>query len=501
MVLPEDGHNLKLLSNVHPPDWVNPRPASNYNLVVIGAGAGGLVSSLGAAGLGGKVALIEKSLLGGDCLNVGCVPSKALIRSGHAIADVQAAARFGVTVSEGARVDFSAVMERMRSLRTQISVNDGVERLRAAGVDVFLGEGHFSSPDTIEVGGQSLRFSRAIIAAGARPASPPIPGLAETGFRTNETIFWITQLPRRLAVIGAGPIGCEMSQAFARFGSEVHLLEAERGIMGREDRDAAAIVEKALVRDGIQINCCCQVTGVRSEGADKVLELQCGGSRSELRVDEIFVGIGRKPNVERLNLDVAGVTFDTRTGVKVDDKLRTSNRNVFAVGDVCSQYKFTHAADAMARIAIQNALFFGRAKVSALTIPWCTYTDPEVAHVGMYDHEAAERRILVETIHVELGDVDRAILDGETEGFLKVLVKRGSDRILGATLVARHAGEMISHITLAMAGGLGLRAFSKTIFPYPTQAEILRKAGDAYNRTRLTPFAKKVLGTILKWRR
>jgi pyruvate/2-oxoglutarate dehydrogenase complex dihydrolipoamide dehydrogenase (E3) component len=501
LVLPLDDHNRELLANVHPPDWINPEPAPRYNLVVIGAGAGGLVSSIGAAGVGAKVALIEKNLLGGDCLNVGCVPSKALIRAARAVADVRDAGRFGVRVSGEVTVDFSAVMERMRRLRARISHNDGVKRLRDAGVDVFLGEARFTGRDTIEIGGKTLCFSKSIIATGARPAEPPIPGLPEAGYLTNETVFWLTDLPRRIAVIGAGPIGCELSQAFARFGSQVHLLEAEHGIMGREDRDAAAIVEQSLARDGVKINCCCKIIGASREGSEEVLRLECGQTRSELRVDAIVVGVGRKPNVENLGLEAASVNYDNQRGVIVDDHLRTTNKQIYAVGDICSRFKFTHTADAMARIAIQNTLFFGRAKASALTIPWCTYTDPEVAHVGMYEKDAQNKGISVQTFQVELSDLDRAILDGEENGFLKVHVKKGTDEILGATLVARHAGEIISELTALMVGGIGLKTLARTIHPYPTQAEIVRKVGDAYNRTRLSPFVKGLLERLMAWRR
>jgi pyruvate/2-oxoglutarate dehydrogenase complex dihydrolipoamide dehydrogenase (E3) component len=498
---PLDEHNRALLANVHPPDWVNPRPASRYNLVVIGAGAGGLVSSIGAAALGAKVALVEKYLLGGDCLNVGCVPSKALLRCGRAYAEVRDAQKFGVRVPDAVHVDFPAVMERMRRLRASISPNDSVNRLRETGVDVFLGEGRFVGPDAVGVADATLRFSRAIIAAGARPAAPPIPGLIETGFLTNETVFWLTQLPRRLAVIGAGPIGCEMSHAFARLGSEVHLLAGGHPMLGREDRDAAAIVERALTRDGVRIDHHRKVVAVSREGSDRVLHLELGEQRSELRVDEILVGVGRTPNVERLNLETVGVKYDSRQGVLVNDRLQTSNHRIYAVGDICSQFKFTHMSDAMARIALQNALFFGRARVSALTVPWCIYTDPEVAHVGMYESDARDQGIDVQTIRLELADLDRAILDGEEEGFLKVHIKDGTDKILGATLVARHAGEMISELTLAMVGGLGLKTLARTIHPYPTQAEIMRKAGDAYNRSRLTPFVKGLLNRVMSWRR
>src|SRR5919109_5295855 len=253
---PWDTHNQKLYGNVHPPDWVNPDPAPRYNLVVIGGGTAGLVTAAGAAGLGAKVALIEKHLLGGDCLNVGCVPSKALLRAARAAADVRRAVEFGVRIAGEVSVDFAAVMERMRRLRADISPHDSAARFRELGIDVFIGSARFTGPDTVQVGDKILRFSKAVIATGARAAAPPVPGLKEVPFLTNETLFSLTELPKRLGVIGAGPIGCELAQAFARFGSEVFLVEAEHGVLPREDRDAAELVQNALVRDGIQLLCC-----------------------------------------------------------------------------------------------------------------------------------------------------------------------------------------------------------------------------------------------------
>ncbi len=494
-VPPDDEYNRRLVANVHPPDWANPEPAARYHLVVIGAGTAGLVSAAGAAALGARVALVERDLMGGDCLNVGCVPSKSLLRCARAVADVRDAGRFGVEVPAGVRVHFPAIMERMRQLRAEISPHDSAARFRSLGVDVFLGQARFSARNTVEVAGKTLPFARAVIATGARAARPPIPGLEQTGYLTNETVFTLTELPRRLAVIGAGPIGCELAQAFARFGAEVTLLGSRPQLLPRENSDAASLVEKALLRDGVHLLLGSKVVAVELCGAEKVLRVE-GGTATEVRADAILVGVGRQPNVEELGLEAAGVAYDAKLGVHVNERLRTSNRRIFAAGDVCSRFKFTHAADAMARIVIRNALFLGRAKVSALTIPWCTYTDPEIAHVGLYEHEALARGYEVKTFTQELSGVDRAILDGETEGFVKVLVRGGSDRILGATVVGRHAGEMIAELTLAMTHRLGLRALAETIPPYPTQAEAIRKVGDAYQRTRLTPFVRWLLG---KW--
>ncbi len=500
-VAPPDVHNRALVQNVRPPDWVNPTPADRYNLVVIGAGTAGLVTAIGAAGLGAKVALIERDLMGGDCLNTGCVPSKALIRAARAWADIRDAGEYGAEVPPGSSVNFPAVMERMRRLRAGISANNSVWRCRDLGVDVFLGEGRFSGPDAVEVAGKTLRFKQAVIATGARAAAPPIPGLAEAGYLTNETVFSLTALPQCLAVIGAGPLGCELSQAFARFGSAVTLFGTGPHILSREDGDAAERVQRALVRDGVRLSLGCAITRVEARGGEKIVHIECGGRSETVAADEILVGVGRSPNVEGLNLEAVGVEYDPRKGVAVNDRLQTTNPRIYAAGDVCSEYKFTHHSDFQARIVIQNALFFGRAKASALTIPWCTYTDPEIAHVGLYERDAKTRGIRIKTFVQELKDMDRAILDGETEGFVKVHVREGTDKILGATIVARHAGEMLPELTLAMVNGIGLGKIARTIHTYPTQAEAIRKLGDQYNRTRLTPFVKGLFRRWLAWSR
>jgi len=499
-VLPEDRYNEELVANVHPPDWRNPEPAEGYHLVVLGAGTAGLVTAAGAAGIGARVALVERHLLGGDCLNVGCVPSKCLIRSSRAVFDMKEADRYGVNAPAGYGADFPGVMERMRRLRAHISGHDSVRRFASLGVDVFLGEARFAGPDAVEVGGKRLRFSKAVIATGARAAVPPVEGLRQAGFHTNESIFSLTELPRRLLVFGAGPVGCEMAQAFRRFGSEVTIIERSSQFLTREDPDAAAVVSGAFLRDGIDVRLNTVVTGVTAVGTEKRVHLRRADGFGDVVVtDEILIGAGRAPNVEKLNLEGVGVAYDPRKGVEVDDFLRTANPRIYAAGDVCQAHKFTHAADAAARIVIQNALFRGRKRYSALTIPWCTYTDPEIAHVGMYERDARERGLPVDTYVREMKEVDRAVADGEEEGFVKVHVRKGTDKILGATIVARHAGEMINEISLAMVGGIGLGALGGVIHPYPTQAEAIKQVGDLYNRTRLTPFVRKLLAWWLKW--
>ena len=367
------------------------------------------------------------------------------------------------------------------------------------GVDVFLGEGRFSGPDTVAVEDVELRFKKAVLATGARAYEPDVEGLAEAGFLTNETVFSLTERPRRLAVIGGGPLGCELAQAFHRLGSEVTILHSRSHLLNREDTDAAEILQNTLIREGVRLIFSCKLRRVTVDGGDKVLYVENSDGEDTLRVDEILVGAGRVPNVDGLNLEDVGVEHDERNGVKVNDRLQTTNPRIYAAGDICLKYKFTHTADATARVVIQNALFFGRKKASALTIPWCTYTDPEIAHVGMYERDAQDRRIEVDTFLRRLSDVDRAIADGEDDGFVKVHVRKGTDKILGATIVARHAGEMISEISVAMAGNVGLGKLSSVIHPYPTQAEAIRQLGDEYNRRRLTPFVRNIFGRYLSW--
>lgn len=501
MALADDPHDRVMIENCHPPYHVNPAPSGKYNLVAIGAGAAGLVSAGGAGGLGAKAAIIERALMGGDCLVTGCVPSKAVLRAARAVYELRQAKEFGVQLSAEPEIDFAAAMERMRKLRSHISVNDSASRMKEKyGVDVFLGEARFISPTAIEVGGQRLEFDRAVIATGGRPAELPIPGLKETGYHTNETIFTITELPSRLAVIGGGPIGCELAQAFLRFGSRVILLNDVEHILPREDRDAAELVHRQLIAEGMTIINSAKITRVETRGADKVIVYEHGGAQHEVACDLILSAAGRVPNVEGLNLEAAGIAY-SREGVTVDDFLRTTNPKIYAAGDICSRFKFTHAADAMARLVIRNALFFGRAKASQLVMPWVTYTDPEVAHVGMYEVDAKAAGFDVATITEPLEDNDRAILDGETEGFARVHYDRRSGTILGGTIVARHAGDIVSELTLAITNKLKAGALAATIHPYPTQASVLQRIGDAYNRTRLSPTISNVFKRWFAWKR
>lgn len=509
LVLPNDESNQQLVANVHPIDWVNPEPAGRYNIVVIGAGTAGLITAVIAASLGAKVALIEKHLMGGDCLNVGCVPSKGIIRAARAWAELRKASEFGLHVPAGVKYDFGAVMARMRKLRARISRNDSAHRYKSLGVDVYIGRGHFTGPEVIQVEGpagkRTLSFAKAAICTGARAAVPPTPGLQEAGYLTNETIFSLTELPSRIGVIGAGPIGCELAQSFARFGSQVYLVETEHGIMPKEDRDAADIVEQQMLRDGVTLLCCGKELKVEKTKAGKRMTVDSHGRQYDVTVDEILVGVGRTPNVEGIGLDAVGVEYD-KTGVKVNHRLQTTNAKIFAAGDICSRYKFTHAADAMAQILIQNALFphplgLAYASIESLTMPWCTFTEPEIAHVGIYEKDAKEKGIEVETYTYKLDEVDRAILDGEDEGFTRIHIEKGTDKIVGATIVAAHAGEMISEFSVLMKAGAGAKTLGGTIHPYPTQAEVNKKVVNLWRKAHFSQSTKNMLAKLFAWMR
>jgi len=489
------------LRNVRPADWRNPPPAQRYDLVVVGAGTTGLVAARTAAATGAKVALIERHLLGGTCLNIGCLPSKAIIRTSRVYAEMHDAGRYGALVPPCIPADFALAMRRVRRIRARVSRSDSAQRLTAAGVDIFFGQAAFTGVDSLTVKGATLHFAKAVIATGARPATPAIPGLAEAGFLTNENAFESSEAPRRLLVIGGGPLGCEMAQAFCRFGVRTVIVQKRPLFLPREERDAAQLLSGAFARDGIEVRLNTKVVNVRVEGSQKVVDLVSDDYESSITVDAILTGTGRVPSVDGLALEAAGIDYDRRHGIHVDDFLRTSNRRVFAAGDACLAHKFNDTADASARIAVQNALFHARRRWSSLTVPWCTYTDPEIAHVGLYVRHAREQGIPVDTYTVPMHDVDRAIADDEETGFVKITVDEGTDRIRGATIVARHAGEMISEITLAIEARIGLRRLAHVIHPYPTQAEAIRKAADACNRAHPASRARNLVSRSLRWLR
>ena len=474
--------------------------AERYNAVVIGAGTAGLVTAAATAGLGGRVALIERRHMGGDCLNFGCVPSKALIASARMADRIRHADRWGLEAAEPAFA-FAKVIARMRARRAQIAPNDSQERFEKLGVEVLRGEAAFVSPHEVAVEGRTLRAVNFVIATGTRPAVPKIKGLEGVPFFTNETIFdQLDQRPADMLVLGGGPIGCELAQAFARLGVKITLVQSGPRLLPHEDADAAEVVARVLAADGVACLTDAKAERVRQEGGEIVLTLRRGESTTEHRAATLLVATGRAPNTEALNLAAAGVRASER-GVEVNARLQTSQPHIFAAGDIAGPFRFTHMADYQARIVARNILApfgFMQAKADYSTVPWCTYLDPEIARVGLNEDEAKKRGVECDVFKLPLAELDRAIVEDETAGFVKVLTARGKDRILGVTLVAAHAGDLIHEFVLAMRCGIGLGKISGVIHAYPTFAELARKTGDAWQRTRLTPFAKKLFHALYK---
>lgn len=472
---------------------------SKYNVIVIGAGTAGLVSAAGTAGLGGRVALIERNKMGGDCLNFGCVPSKALIASARLIGHINRAEDWGLD-KQRAAFDFTRVFERMRSRRAKIEPNDSQERFESLGVDVFRGEAKFLSPHEVEVDGQKLRAANFVIASGSRAGAPPIEGLDTVPYYTNETLFdKLARKPEHLLIVGGGPIGCEMGQTFSRLGARVTIVEYGPRILPKEDKEVAELMQRRFEEEDISVVDCTQINGASE--SDGVITLQGtrkppGGEDSPVSLtgDVLLVAAGRIPNVEKLNLEAAGVKYGKR-GVEVNDYLQTSQRHIYAAGDVAGSYQFTHTADAMARVVIRNMLMPTQAlrqKNDFSVVPWCTYTDPEVAHVGLGEDEAKQKNIEYDLFKVPVEEADRAVVESEEAGFVKVLTKRGTDQIIGATVVAAHGGDLLQEFVLAMKNGIGLAKIGATIHPYPTMAGVAQKIADQYSRTRLTPRAAKL---------
>lgn len=435
-------------------------------------------------------------------LNTGCVPSKAMIRCGAAAASIKSASKFGVTVDGSTKVDFARVMERMREIRARISPNDSAQGKKDLGADVFLGTGRFVSKDCVQVvcddGSKvDLHFGRCCIATGGRPRAPSIPGIDEAGYFTSDNIFDIVQQPKSLLVIGGGPIGCELAQTFARLGTQVTLVHDQHRLLDREDDDAAQVIIEQMEQDGVKVILNSSPTKITRTGDEVEIEYTSknGQAGPSFKVNEILVAAGRTPNVESLDLDKAQVEANAK-GIVVNDYLQSvTNPNVFACGDVAVKYQFTHAAEAGARIVANNALFsfvWGRQKMSEVIVPWTTYTHPEVGRVGLGQREATEQQIPVDVYIKRFNDVDRALTDGEEEGFVKVLCAKDTDKILGATIVCSHAGDIIPQIVTAMRFGITLGQFAYVVHPYPTIAEAIKGLGFQYTMKQYaTPEARK----------
>lgn len=530
-VWPLDEHNIELLNQVHPRGWVDPNAQNKYDLVVIGGGPAGLVTAAGAAGVGARVALIEANFLGGDCLNQGCVPSKTLLHAAnlcHKLKNTDHLADCGISIDGAVKVDFEKVMERIRRIRAGISHHDSAERFsKELGVEVFIGRGKFASKNTVIVNDKTLNFNKAVIATGGYPSLIPMDGLKELHslntdqagekprpyVMTNETFFNMTSQPKKMIVVGPGVIGVELSQAMQRLGTSVTLLGRSGRVLPKEDKDHAELIKRSLENDGVQFRLSVSeyisvnLTGrILDNGLPEMSftfreTIDGESTTTTMLIDALLVATGRRPNVTGMDLEIAGIEYDSRIGVTVNDKLQTSNKHVFAAGDCCSSFKFTHAADFMARLVIRNALFFGGDKMSKLLIPYATFTEPEIASVGLYGQDCESQGIHYRTFEKHFSDNDRAICDGSTEGMVRIRVDAKSDKILGATIIGQNAGNMISEITLAMQSGTGLSSLAAVIHPYPTTSEAIRQTGDLFNKTKLTPAVKSILRGLVKVQR
>ena len=477
-LFPADIYNQKTIRQGHPPDWVN-RNGGEYDLVVLGGGPAGLVAAMTAAAEGYRVAMTEQRLTGGTCVNFGCTPSKALIRCARAVHDAGRGTEFGFRLDSSPRANFPAVMERVRRMRSMSSAGDAVQAVEQTGVHVYLGHTRFTAQNVVELEGRQLRFREAVIATGSDPLLPAIDGLRPGEYLTNESVFSLTELPARLVVIGGGPLACELAQAFHRLGSEVDLVSGPPNLLPNDEPETGELIRRRFEQEGLRLHL--GYTAVRVGGGRLTVRGPAG--TRELPYNALLLGTGRKAKVDGLNLEAAGVRLG-KDRVQVDEYLRTSNPNIYAAGDVAFPEKFTHAAMATARLCVANALDGANRPARELVIPHCTYTDPEVAQVGLTPRRALAEGVPIDTYRLDLAKVERAFIDGEEEGFAAMYTRRGTGEIAGATLVAAHAGEMVSQLTLAIANKVPLEGLAETVHCYPTQAEVFQRIALQYAGSR-----------------
>lgn len=474
----------------------------DYNIVVIGAGAGGLVASYIAAALKAKVALIERHKMGGDCLNTGCVPSKALIRTANAVALSKKAADLGLKSVE-ITFDFADVMNRVRRVIKEIEPHDSRERYEGLGVECLEGEGRIISPYAVEVDGRVLTTKNIIISTGAKPMVPPIPGIEAVDYHTSETIWDLRRCPERLLVIGGGPVGVEMAQAFQRLGASVTLIDREPQILSREDPDVSSFVTKKLLQDGITVLPSHRAVEFCQREGEKWLRCVSLDREGEIPFDAVLMALGRKPSIQGFGVEELGIVVTDKASLAADRFMRTNYPNIFVCGDVTGDYQFTHVASHEAWYAAVNALFrpWWRFAADYRCIPMVTFTDPEIARVGLNEKEASAHCVPYEISRYEIGDLDRAIADGEQEGFVKVLTVPGKDKIIGATIVGSHAGELLAEFVLAMKHGIGLNKILGTIHAYPTWVEANKYAAGVWKKAHAPARVLRFLQSYHRWNR
>lgn len=471
------------------------------NVLVIGAGSGGLVASLIAAAVKAKVTLIERDKMGGDCLNTGCVPSKALIKSARFLNDVRHSEKYGIKEAN-ADFDFSDVMERVQNVIKKIEPHDSVERFTGLGVDCIIGEAKIIDPWTVEVNGSKITARNIILATGARPFVPPIKDLDQVSWYSSDNIWDLREQPKKMIVLGGGPIGCELAQAFARLGTEVTQVEMGPRIMIREDEEISAMISEKFKSENINVLTNTKATACK-KGAEQTLVCEQDGKTIEIPFDALLVAVGRKPNVEGFGLEELGVNLRKNTTVETDEFLRTNFENIFAIGDVTGPYQFTHTASHQAWFAAVNSLFgqFKKFKADYSVIPWATFTDPEVARVGLNETEAKEQNIPYEVTTYGIDGNDRAIADSEDHGVVKVLTPPGKDKILGVTIVGAHAGDLLTEFVMAMKYKLGLKKILGTIHSYPTMSEVNKGVAGNWQKAHAPEFTLKLLAKFHTWRR